>query len=146
MIRYHCDCRTEPSSFSAFVDHVRSLDSAFVAADDGVDVIAHPLQQLLARRWVRAIPPEYPTRWSKQGVANVIIDNLIADKKIEPMIVVLPNGNATANNEGAGGRGGRGGFGGGGDPAAMAGKANGTVRGKINNTPAISCSAKTNTR
>ena len=59
--------------------------------------------------------------WSKQGVANVIFDNLIADKKIEPMIVVLPNGNATANNEGAGGRGGRGGFGGGGDPAAMAG-------------------------
>ena len=59
--------------------------------------------------------------WSKQGVANVIVDNLIADKKIEPMIVVLPNGNATANNEGAGGRGGRGGFGGGGDAAEMAG-------------------------
>jgi enterochelin esterase-like enzyme len=56
--------------------------------------------------------------WSKQGVANVIVDNLIADKKIEPMIVVLPNGNATANSDGAGGRGG---FGGGGDPAAMAG-------------------------
>jgi enterochelin esterase-like enzyme len=59
--------------------------------------------------------------WSKQGVANVILDNLIADKKIEPMILVLPNGNATANDEGAGGRGGRGGFGSGGDAAEMAG-------------------------
>ncbi len=34
--------------------------------------------------------------WSKQGVANVILDNLIADKKIEPLILVLPNGNALA--------------------------------------------------
>ena len=59
--------------------------------------------------------------WSKQGVANVILDNLIADKKIEPMILVLPNGNATASNDGESGRGGRGGFGGGGDPVAMAG-------------------------
>jgi len=32
--------------------------------------------------------------WTKQGVANVILDNLIADKKIEPLIVVFPNGNA----------------------------------------------------
>jgi len=29
------------------------------------------------------------------GRAHVIIENLIADKKIEPMIVVFPNGNAT---------------------------------------------------
>jgi enterochelin esterase-like enzyme len=33
--------------------------------------------------------------WTRQGVANVILDNLIADKKIEPLIVVFPNGNAT---------------------------------------------------
>jgi len=46
--------------------------------------------------------------WTRQGVANVILDNLIAEKKVEPMIVVFPNGNATANTEG-GGRGGRGG-------------------------------------
>jgi enterochelin esterase-like enzyme len=44
--------------------------------------------------------------WTRQGVANVILDNLIADKKIEPMIVVFPNGNATT--EPGGGRGGRG--------------------------------------
>ena len=28
--------------------------------------------------------------WTRQGVANVVLDNLIADKKIEPMIVVFP--------------------------------------------------------
>jgi enterochelin esterase-like enzyme len=59
--------------------------------------------------------------WTKNGAANVVIDNLIADKKIEPMIVVLPNGNATTNAAAAGRGGGRGGFGGGGDPAALAG-------------------------
>ncbi len=34
--------------------------------------------------------------WTRRGVANVILDNLIADKKIVPLIVVFPNGNATA--------------------------------------------------
>src|SRR6266496_607694 len=41
--------------------------------------------------------------WTRQGVANVILDNMIADKKIEPMIVVFPNGNATAATAGGGG-------------------------------------------
>jgi enterochelin esterase-like enzyme len=30
-----------------------------------------------------------------QGVAPVILDNLVADKKIVPMVVIFPNGNAT---------------------------------------------------
>ena len=34
--------------------------------------------------------------WTRNGAVNVM-DNLIADKKIEPMIVVFPNGNATTN-------------------------------------------------
>jgi enterochelin esterase-like enzyme len=58
----------------------------------------------------------------------VIIDNLIADKKIEPMIVVFPNGNASTNTAGGGQRGGgqrgggqRGGGQRGGDPAAISG-------------------------
>jgi enterochelin esterase-like enzyme len=56
--------------------------------------------------------------WTRQGVANVILDNLIADKKIVPMIVVFPNGNATANT-GRGGTGaGRGPGGAGGAPGA----------------------------
>lgn len=46
-----------------------------------------------------------------QGAAHTILDNLIADKKIKPMIVVFPNGNASTNTGGGGGRGG--GFGGG---------------------------------
>jgi len=58
--------------------------------------------------------------WVKGGAANVILDNLIADGKIEPMVVVFPNGNATAepNADGGGrGRGGPGGgFGGWGEP------------------------------
>jgi len=43
--------------------------------------------------------------------AAVILDNLIADKKLEPLIVVFPNGNATATPAGGGGgMGGRGGM------------------------------------
>ena len=41
--------------------------------------------------------------WTRQGVANVVLDNLIADKKIQPMIVAFPNGNATATPAGGGG-------------------------------------------
>src|SRR5262245_34431834 len=33
--------------------------------------------------------------WTRGGVANVILDNLHADKKVVPMIVVLPNGRAS---------------------------------------------------
>lgn len=32
--------------------------------------------------------------WTRGGVANVILDNLYADKKLVPMIVVMPNGRA----------------------------------------------------
>ncbi len=32
--------------------------------------------------------------WARNGVPNVILDNLLADKKLVPMIVVLPNGRA----------------------------------------------------
>jgi enterochelin esterase-like enzyme len=30
--------------------------------------------------------------WTRNGTANVVLDNLFADKKIVPMIVVMPNG------------------------------------------------------
>ena len=33
--------------------------------------------------------------WTRGGVANVILDNLYADKKAVPMIVVIPNGRAS---------------------------------------------------
>jgi enterochelin esterase-like enzyme len=59
--------------------------------------------------------------WTRQGVANVVLDNLVADKKIEPMIVVFPNGNATANASGGGARAG----GGAGQPPSPAQQAKG---------------------
>src|SRR5262245_6560296 len=34
------------------------------------------------------------TGWQKKGAADVILDNLHADKKVVPMIVVMPNGRA----------------------------------------------------
>ena len=37
--------------------------------------------------------------WLRQGVANVVLDNLYADKKIQPMIVIFANGNATTAAE-----------------------------------------------
>jgi enterochelin esterase-like enzyme len=36
------------------------------------------------------------TGWTKKGSADVILDNLYADKKLVPMIVVMPNGRASA--------------------------------------------------
>ena len=66
---------------------------------------------------------EWTGMGSSQGRAGVILDNLIADKKITPMVVVFPNGDVTTNTvAGSGGRpGGRGGFGGGGDAAQISG-------------------------
>jgi enterochelin esterase-like enzyme len=66
------------------------------------------------------------TEWTTQGVANVIMDNLNADKKIVPMIVVMPFGNASADS--GGGRGGMGGMGGG-RGAGARGDANAVGRG-----------------
>ena len=44
---------------------------------------------------------ETPRRVGRpKGPRQVILDNLIADKKIEPMVVVCPNGNASAGGRG----------------------------------------------
>jgi enterochelin esterase-like enzyme len=40
--------------------------------------------------------------WYNGGVPHIIFDNLIADGKMEPMIVVLPNGRAMANDRAEG--------------------------------------------
>lgn len=37
------------------------------------------------------------THWTRLCAANKVLDNLIADKKAVPMIVVMPNGRATAD-------------------------------------------------
>jgi len=45
--------------------------------------------------------------WTSSGRANVILDNLLAEKKTVPMVVVFPNGNSSTNSgtARAGGRG-----------------------------------------
>ncbi|PRD54633.1 alpha/beta hydrolase [Sphingobacterium gobiense] len=40
--------------------------------------------------------------WFKNGVPHIILDNLYADGKIEPMIVVLPNGRAMKDDRATG--------------------------------------------
>ena len=42
------------------------------------------------------------TEWYKNGAPQVILDNLYADKKIVPMIVVMPNGRAEPNDRAVG--------------------------------------------
>lgn len=45
---------------------------------------------------------EDETGWSSQGKANLILDNLIAEKKAEPMIIVMDNGYAFKPGEATG--------------------------------------------
>ena len=67
--------------------------------------------------------------WVDSGHANVILDNLVADKKLEPLIVVFPNGSVTTNS-GADAQAGRGGAGGApGGPGAAPGAAGAGRRG-----------------
>ena len=40
--------------------------------------------------------------WKRGGKPNVILDNLLADGKVEPMIVVMPNGRAQKDDRAAG--------------------------------------------
>jgi enterochelin esterase-like enzyme len=44
--------------------------------------------------------------WTSEGRANFILDNLIAAKKVKPMIVVMPAGHTGPQREGGGGGGG----------------------------------------
>jgi enterochelin esterase-like enzyme len=67
--------------------------------------------------------------WTGSGRAHVILDNLIADKKIDPMIVVFPNGSTAANPSGDGPRAGRDGRGAAGEPNAAPGGAGAGRRG-----------------
>jgi enterochelin esterase-like enzyme len=46
------------------------------------------------------------TGWKEKGSADIILDNLYADKKIVPMIVVMPNGFAFKGEKPAKGKGG----------------------------------------
>lgn len=61
------------------------------------------------------------THWTTPGLADAILDNLIAAGKAEPMIVVMPHGRASNEPETAFGRGNRGAAPGGAAPGARAG-------------------------
>lgn len=39
------------------------------------------------------------TGWTKKGAADAILDNLLADKKVVPMLVVMPNGRVVRKGE-----------------------------------------------
>jgi enterochelin esterase family protein len=73
-----------------------------------------PTLKLASRRMTVYTPPDFATStrrypvlyllhggggdedaWLTMGRANIILDNLIAQGKVKPMIVVMPNGNAT---------------------------------------------------
>jgi enterochelin esterase-like enzyme len=67
--------------------------------------------------------------WTQFGAADAILDNLIAESKAMPMIVVMPNGRASNEPSTAFGRGGRGGARGGAAVPQTAGGAAGGGRG-----------------
>jgi enterochelin esterase-like enzyme len=124
----------KPDDKPAFPNPPEGYDKARDGIEHGkLERVDYESKTVGVKRWMQVYTPpgyskdkQYPVlyllhgiggnereEWAKGGVPHVILDNLIADKKIEPMIVVLPNGNATTNKPAsdAGGSGGRRGFG-----------------------------------
>jgi enterochelin esterase-like enzyme len=131
----------KPDDKAAFPSPPEGFDKPREGIEHGkLERVDYDSKTVGVKRWIQVYTPpayskdkKYPVlyllhgiggnekeEWAKGGVANVIMDNLIADKKIEPMIVVLPNGNATTNTASGGGPGSSGGraagFGGWGKP------------------------------
>jgi enterochelin esterase-like enzyme len=125
----------KPDDKPAFPNPPEGFDNPREGSERGkLERIDYESKTIGAKRWMQVYTPpdyskdkKYPVlyllhgiggnereEWAKGGVPHAILDNLIADKKIEPMILVLPNGNATTNKApavDAGGSGGRRGFG-----------------------------------
>ena len=124
----------KPDDKPAFPDAPDGFDKPRDGTERGkLERVDYDSKTVGVKRWMQVYTPpgyskdrKYPVlyllhgiggnereEWAKGGVPHVILDNLIADKKAEPMIIVLPNGNATTNraqpDTGAGG--GRRGFG-----------------------------------
>lgn len=131
----------KPDDKPAFSNPPEGFDKARDGSESGkLERVDYDSKTVGVKRWMQVYTPpgyskdkKYPVlyllhgiggnereEWVKGGAANVVLDNLIADKKIEPLILVLPNGNATTNTAGSGGPGGSGGraagFGGWGKP------------------------------
>ena len=125
----------KPDDKPAFPDAPEGFDKPREGIQRGkLERVDYESKTVGVKRWMQVYTPpgyskdtQYPVlyllhgiggnereEWAKGGVPHVLLDNLITDKKIEPMIVVLPNGNATTNTAAPGGPsggGGRGGFG-----------------------------------
>jgi enterochelin esterase-like enzyme len=125
----------KPDDKAAFPNAPEGFDKPREGIERGkLERVDYESKTVGAKRWMQVYTPpgyskekSYPVlyllhgiggnereEWAKGGgVPHVILDNLIADKKAEPMIVVLPNGNATTNRAptDAGAGGGRRGFG-----------------------------------
>jgi enterochelin esterase-like enzyme len=125
----------KPDDKPAFPNPPEGFDKPREGIERGkLDRVDYDSKTVGVKRWMQVYTPpgyskdkKYPVlyllhgiggnereEWAKGGVPHAILDNLIADKKIEPMILVLPNGNATTNRPVAaepGGSGGRRGFG-----------------------------------
>jgi enterochelin esterase-like enzyme len=130
----------KPDDKPAFPNPPEGFDKPREGIDRGkLERVDYDSKTVGVKRWMQVYTPpgyskekKYPVlyllhgiggnereEWARGGVPHVILDNLIAEKKIEPLILVLPNGNATTNTAGggAGGSGGRAaGFGGWGKP------------------------------
>src|SRR3954468_3540981 len=125
----------KPDDKPAFPAPPEGFDKAREGIEHGkLERVDYDSRTVGAKRWMQVYTPpgyskdrKYPVlyllhgiggnereEWANGGVPHVILDNLIADKKVEPMIIVLPNGNATTNTAG-------GGFGGGGPGGGRAG-------------------------
>lgn len=120
----------QPDDKAAFPDPPEDFDKAHEGIEHGkLERVDYDSKTVGVKRWMQVYTPpayskdkKYPVlyllhgiggnereEWARGGVPHVILDNLIADKKIEPMIVVLPNGNATTNTATASQGGARGG-------------------------------------
>jgi enterochelin esterase-like enzyme len=125
----------QPDDKPAFPNPPEGFDKPREGIDRGkLERVDYDSKTVGVKRWMQVYTPpgyskdqKYPVlyllhgiggnereEWAKGGIPHVILDNLTADNKIEPMILVLPNGNATTNLAGAAepvGSGGRRGFG-----------------------------------
>lgn len=115
-----------PSGLEAFPVPPAGFDAVRDGVPHGeVALVEYDSKTLGTRRTMRVYTPpgystarKYPvlymlhglgntsTEWTQRAKAPQIVDNLLADGKIQPMIVIFPSGDATATvaNPGGGGR------------------------------------------
>lgn len=108
----HAQIKAAPIGFDIYREHIER---------GKMDTISYPSNTVgVTRKALVYTPPgytkskEYPVlyllhgiggdelEWFKNGVPNIILDNLYADGKLEPMIVVLPNGRAMKDDRATG--------------------------------------------